>query len=134
MTQPADRGVRPEQLDDQCCGLRVSQRSQGDALGTGHPAERPGVFGAVGDQHQRGGLGDDGEELGEHGFADLVDPVGVLDDIDHPGFAGQRGGVDQRGQPPPPGIGIDLGQRDLRVGDAQQILEQQHVLGVSFGD
>ena len=39
--QPADRGVRPEQLGDQCRGLRITQRRKGDRLRTGHPASAP---------------------------------------------------------------------------------------------
>ena len=35
--QPTDRGVRAEQLSDQCGGLGITQRRQGDALSTGSP-------------------------------------------------------------------------------------------------
>ena len=41
VAQPADRGVRPEQLRDQCCGLRITQRRKGDGLSTVHPGQRP---------------------------------------------------------------------------------------------
>ena len=54
----------------------------------------------------------------------------VFNDIDRWKLAGQRGGIDQRGQPPAPGIGIDLGQLHLGIGDAQQVIEQQQILGV----
>ena len=58
----------------------------------------------------------------------------VLDDIDRWDLAGQRGGIDQRGQPPPPGIGIDRRKSNLGIGDAQQVIEEQHVLGVGIRD
>ena len=48
--------------------------------------------------------------------------------------AGQRRGVDQRGQPAPPRIRIDRGQRHVGVGDAQQIIEQQQILRVGIRD
>ncbi len=38
--QPADRRVRPEQLGDQCCGLRITQRRKGYRLRTVHPRQR----------------------------------------------------------------------------------------------
>ena len=38
--QPADRGVRPEQLGNQCCRLRITQRRKGYRLRTVHPRER----------------------------------------------------------------------------------------------
>src|ERR1700741_1265505 len=47
---------------------------------------------------------------------------------------GQLGGIDQRGQPPPPRIGVDLGQLPLGIGDAQQLIEQQQILWISVGD
>ena len=68
----------------------------------------PAIFGAVGEQHQRGRLRDHRKEVGQHRLADLIDPMGVLNDIDRRGFAGQRRGIHQRGQPPPTSIGIDL--------------------------
>ena len=37
----------------------------------------------------------------------LVHPMGVLNHVHRWGLAGQRGGVDQRGQPPPTRIGIN---------------------------
>ena len=40
LAQRANRGVRPEQLGDQCCGLRIAQRRKGDGLSTVHPAQR----------------------------------------------------------------------------------------------
>jgi hypothetical protein len=54
--------------------------------------------------------------------------MGVLNDVDPRGFAGQRGGIDQCGQPPPTGIRVDLGQRHLGIGGAQQILKEHQVL------
>ena len=41
---------------------------------------------------------------------------------------------DQRGQPAPPGVRVDLGQRHLGVGDAQQIIKQQQILRVGIRD
>ena len=89
VAQPTHRRVRPEQLRDQCRGLRITQRRKGYRLCAVHPAERPLVLGAVGDQHQRGRLRDHREEIGQHRLADLIDPMGVLNDIDRRGFAGQ---------------------------------------------
>ena len=43
---------------------------------------------------------------------------------------GQGGGVQQRGQPAPPRIGGDGGQRDCGVTDPEQIVQQQQVLWV----
>ena len=59
--------------------------------------------------------------------------MGVLDDKDRWGPAGRRGRIDQHGQPPSTRIGIDLRQFDIGIGDAQQVLEQQHVLRHHFG-
>ena len=56
----------------------------------------------------------------------------VLDD-EQCGFgARHRCGVDQCGQPAPPGVRVDGGQRHIGIGDAQQIVEQQQVLVVGF--
>ena len=75
---------------------------------------------------------DDGEEVGQHRLTDLVDPVRILDEVERRFGAGQRRGVDQRGQPAPPGIRIDFGQCSIGVGDAQQILQQHEILGVGI--
>ena len=48
--------------------------------------------------------------------------------------AGQRHRVDQRAQPPPPRVGIDVGQRHVRVTNAQQVIEQDHILGIGVGN
>ena len=40
LAQPANRGVRPEQLRDQCCSLRITQRRKGYRLCTVHPRQR----------------------------------------------------------------------------------------------
>ena len=40
LAQRADRGVRPEQLGDQCCSLRITQRRKGYGLRTVHPRQR----------------------------------------------------------------------------------------------
>ena len=42
-------------------------------------------------------------------------------------------GVDQRGQPASSRIRVDLGQRHIGVGDAQQIIKQQQILRVGVG-
>ena len=47
---------------------------------------------------------------------------------------GQRRGIDQRGQPPPPGVGLDIGQLDVGIGDAEQIVQQQQIFGVGGVD
>ena len=92
------------------------------------------IFGAIGDQHQRRGLGDHRKKGGEHGFADLVDPVRILHDEDRRFGAGQLGGVDQRGQPPSSRIGVDLGQLDIGIGDARQVIKQHEVLRIGVGN
>ncbi len=120
---PRTEGSCPEQLRDQCCGLRITQRRKGYGLSTVHPRQRPLVLGAVGDDHQRGRLRDHGEEIGQHRLADLIDPMGVLNDIDRRGFPGQRRGIHQRGQPPPTSIRIDLRQSNIGIGDAQQVIK-----------
>ena len=107
LAQPANGWVRAEQLGDQCCSLRIAQRRKGNGLSTVHSSQRASILGSVGDQHQRGRLRDHGEEIGQHRLADLIDPMGVLNDIDRRGLAGQRGRIHQRGQPPPTGIGIN---------------------------
>ena len=43
-------------------------------------------------------------------------------------------GVDQCGQPAPPRVRVDLGQRHLGVGDAQQVIKQQQILRVGIGN
>jgi hypothetical protein len=48
-------------------------------------------------------------------------------------LAGQRRGIDQRGQPPPPRVGVDCRQRDVGIGDAQQVIEEQHVIRLGVG-
>ena len=87
-------------------------RSAGQALSSAHrqPRQRPPVLGAEGDQHHRRDVRDDGEEVGEHRLAHLVDPVHILDEVERRFGAGQRRGVDQCGQPAPPGIRVDFGQ------------------------
>ena len=39
LAQPANRGVRPEQLRNQCCRLRITQRRKGYGLCTVHPRQ-----------------------------------------------------------------------------------------------
>ncbi len=58
----------------------------------------------------------------------------VLDDVHPRGLTGQRDGVDQRRQPPPPGIRGDVGQPHRGVTDAQKVIEQQQVFRVGVGD
>jgi hypothetical protein len=40
----------------------------------------------------------------------------------------------QRGQSPPPRIRVDLRQCHLGIGDAQQVMQKQQVLGVCVGN
>ena len=96
--QPVDRRVAAEQFGDQRCGLRIIKRCKRNRLRTGQPREFPAIFGPVGGDHQRRGLGDDRDEVSEHRVADVVDPVRVLDDVDGGCGAGQRGRVDQAGE------------------------------------
>ena len=74
------------------------------------------------------------EEVGQHRLADRIDPVGVLDDVKRRFGARQRGGVDQGRQPAPSRVRVDLGQRHIGVGDAEQIIKQQHILRVGIRD
>ena len=46
----------------------------------GHSAQRAPIFGPIGDQHQRASLGDHAEKIGQHRFADRIDPMCVLND------------------------------------------------------
>jgi hypothetical protein len=57
----------------------------------------------------------------------------ILDHVDDRISTGQRDRVDQRGQPPPPRVRIDVGQRRVRVTNAQQVVEQQHVFIAAAG-
>ena len=79
--QVADRGIRPQQLTQQCRGVRIIQWGKGYRLGAMHPRQVARVFGARGDQHHQLGLRDHGEEVGQHRLADRIDPVDVLDDV-----------------------------------------------------
>jgi hypothetical protein len=61
--------------------------------------KRTTVFGTGCDEHQRRRLRDDGEDLGHHRLANLIDPMHVLEDVDRRFGLRQRGRVDERGQP-----------------------------------
>ena len=84
------RDPRPSSYRNQRCGFRIAQRPSAIVCAAMHPRQCAFILGAGGDQHQRRRLRDHGEELGQHRLADLIDPMGVLDDIDRRGFAGQR--------------------------------------------
>ncbi len=60
--------------------------------------------------------------------------MSILNDIDRRGFTGQRGGIDQRGQPPPTSIGINPRKSNIGIGDPQQVIKQHQILGVRVGD
>ena len=96
--------------------------------------QRAPIFGSIGDQHQRRRPGDHRKEPSQHRLAYLVDPVRVLDNKDRRFGAGQRRRIDQRRQPPPPRIRGDLRQLHIGVGDAQQVIDQQQILGVCLGN
>ena len=130
--QLADRGIRTQQLTQQRRGVRITQWGKRYRLGAVHPRQRSLVLGAGGDQHHRRGARNDGEEVGQHRLADRIDPVRILDDEQRRFGARQRRGVDQCGQPAPPRIRVDLGQRHVGVGDAEQIIEQQQILRVGI--
>ena len=126
----AHRGIRAHQLTDQRRGVRITQLCQRHRLRAGHLRERPVVVRAVGDQRHRRGLRDHLQELGQHGFADRVDPVRVFEDVEHRLGARQRHRVDQRGQPPPPRGRVDGRQLDIGVTNAQQVIQQHQILRV----
>ena len=130
--QLADRGIGPQQLTQQRRGVRITQWAKRYRLRAGHPRQRSLVFGAGGDQHHRRGARNDGQEVGQHRLADRIDPVRILDDEQRRFGARQRCRVDQCGQPAPPRIRVDLGQRHIGVGDAEQIIEQQQILRVGI--
>jgi hypothetical protein len=129
-----DRGVDSQQIIEQLGGLNFRQGCQRNRLRSAHMCERSAILGTVRDQHYRPRLGNDGEETSEHGLADLIDPVGVLDDVDRRCGAGQRHRVDQRAQPPPPRVRIDVRQRHIPVTNAQQVIKQHHILGIGVGN
>ncbi len=131
--QLADRGIGTQQLTQQRRGIRIVQWGKGYRLGAVHPRQRALIFGAGGDQRHRWDARNDGDEVGQHRLADRIDPVRVLDDEQRRFGARQRHGVDQCGQPPSPGIRVDLGQCRIGVGDAEQIIEQQQILRVGVG-
>jgi hypothetical protein len=113
--------------------LRITERPKGYRLCPMHPHKCTLILGAVRDQHQRGRLRYHREEPGEHRLADLVNPVRVLDNKDRRFGAGQRRGIDQRRQPPPPRIRVDLRQLHIGIGDAHQVVKQQQVLRLRIG-
>ena len=122
LAQPDSRGVRPEQFRDQCRRLRITQRRKGYRLRTVHPRERPLVVGPVGDQHQRGRLRDNRQEIGQHRLADLIDPMGVLNDIDRRDLRANEAAftkaVNRRRR-----ASGSMSEGNIGVGDAQQIIK-----------
>jgi hypothetical protein len=78
-------------------------------------------------------LANHGEYVGHHRLAALVDPMHVLHDVENRFGAGQIRRVDQGREPPPPGVRIDPGQRHRRIGDAQQVVENQEVVTIGVG-
>jgi len=97
------------------------------------PRQRTLIFGAIGDQHHRRRARNHGEEIGQHRLADGIDPVRILDDEHRRFGARQRHRIDECGQPAPPRIRVDLGQRHIRVpnADAQDLLLLDDLLGVA---
>ena len=57
----------------------------------------------------------------------------VFHDVENRFGAGQIRRVDQGREPPPPGVRIDPGQRHRRIGDTQQVVENQEVVTVGVG-
>ena len=58
----------------------------------------------------------------------------VLYHAERQAFPGHRDGIHERGQPPPPGIRIDLGQLHIGIGDAHQVIEERQVLRVCIAN
>ena len=58
----------------------------------------------------------------------------VLYHAERQAFPGHRDGIHVRGQPPPPGIRIDLGQLHIGIGDAHQVIEERQVLRVCIAN
>jgi hypothetical protein len=134
LDQPVHRGIGAEQLTDQRGGLCGAQGPQRDRLRPGHRRQRAAVFGAIGDQHHRVGVRDHGQKVGQHRLADFVDPVGIFDQVQCRLRPGDRCGIHQRREPAPPGIGLDVGQFDVGIGDAEQVVQQQQIFGVGAGN
>ena len=97
-------------------------------------AKRAAVFRAVGDQHQQRRLRDDRKKVGEHRLAGLVDPVRVLDDVDRrvvrASAAALISAVNRRRR----ASAAISGSRDVGVPDAQQVVEQEQILGIGIGE
>ena len=58
----------------------------------------------------------------------------VLYHAERQAFPGHRDGIHVRGQPPPQGIRIDLGQLHIGIGDAHQVIEERQVLRVCIAN
>jgi hypothetical protein len=87
----------------------------------------------IGDQHQRHAPRHDSEEVSQHRLADLVDPMDVIDDEQRRLRTREGGRVDQRRQPTPARVGIDVGRLDARLVNAQEVVDQQQILGIGVG-
>ena len=72
--RPATDGSAPSNSASTPC-FRIVQRRKGNRLRAGSLGQPTRVLGAVGDQHHRRGLRDHRQEVGQHRFADLVDPL-----------------------------------------------------------
>ena len=130
--QLADRGIRTQQLTQQRRGAESASGASTIVWAPGYLRQRPWYSGREVISTIGRGARDDGQEVGQHRLADRIDPVRILDDEQRGFGARQRRRVHQCGQPAPPRIRVDLGQRHIRVGDAQQIIKQQQILRVGI--
>ena len=81
------------------------------------------VFGSVSDEHEGRTPRQSAEETGEHGLARLVDPVRVFDNVDSGCATRQQRHVEERRQPPLPGVRRDVVLPQRRLGDAEHVVE-----------
>src|SRR5258705_6313406 len=92
------RDTTPSTSTPACSHLRssLSTRRSETRLPT-NSSQCAAIFRTIGDQHKPGSLWDHLKEVGQHRLTDLVDPMGVLNDVDRWGLTSQRRGVHKRG-------------------------------------
>ena len=78
----AQGGIRTHQLRGKRGSLRIIQWSEDKTLNTRQLYQRSTVFRAVGDYGDRWRPGYRGKEIHQHAFADVIDPMDILDDED----------------------------------------------------
>jgi hypothetical protein len=120
--------IRSQQCGRQRSRFGTAQRGERQRLRAGNARQRSLELGPVGEQKHRLGLRHHRHEVGEHRVADIVDPVHVLDDVDSGRRPGDGRGLHQRGQPAPPGVGVDSRQRPVVVANSEEIVHKHQIL------